>query len=300
VKLVPITAEDEDLAVRLECDPELMRHIGGARPEADVRAAHKRRLALMAKGAAQMYKVVDDDAGETLGTIGMWKIDWEGPQSWEMGWFVLPEHQGKGIATAAARHLLAQARANPDVRSVHAYPAVTNAASNAIARKIGMENLGQFDNEGFAGILRCNNWRIGLHMQQSIAHIALVVREYDEAIEFFCDKLHFSLVEDTYQPEQDKRWVLVAPPGSSGTTLLLARATSPEQLASVGNQTGGRVFLFLATDDFWRDYNAMVAAGIRFIREPKQAAYGTVAVFEDLYGNLWDLVQPVARGTVEA
>ena len=137
-------------------------------------------------------------------------------------------------------------------------------------------------------------------MQQSIAHIALVVREYDEAIEFFCDKLHFTLVEDTYQPEQDKRWVLVAPPGSPGTTLLLARATSPEQLASVGNQTGGRVFLFLATDDFWRDYNAMVAAGIRFIRDPKQAAYGTVAVFEDLYGNLWDLVQLAARGDVEA
>ena len=299
MKLVPITAEDEDLAVRLECDPALMRHIGGPRPEADVRAAHKRRLALMETGAAQMYKVVDA-AGAALGTIGMWKIDWEGPQSWEISWFVLPEHQGKGIATAAARLLLAQARANPDVRSIHAYPAVTNAASNAIARKIGMENLGPFDNEGFAGILRCNNWRIGLHMQQSIAHIALVVREYDEAIAFFCDKLHFSLVEDTYQPEQDKRWVLVAPPGSSGTTLLLARATSPEQLASVGNQTGGRVFLFLATDDFWRDYNAMVAAGIRFIREPKQAEYGTVAVFEDLYGNLWDLVQPAARGDVEA
>jgi catechol 2,3-dioxygenase-like lactoylglutathione lyase family enzyme len=134
-------------------------------------------------------------------------------------------------------------------------------------------------------------------MQQGIAHVALVVREYDEAIEFFCGKLHFKLVEDTYQPEQDKRWVLVAPPGSSGTTLLLARASTPAQSATIGNQTGGRVFLFLATDDFWRDYTEMVSAGIRFVREPKQAPYGTVAVFEDLYGNLWDLIQPMASPT---
>jgi catechol 2,3-dioxygenase-like lactoylglutathione lyase family enzyme len=132
-------------------------------------------------------------------------------------------------------------------------------------------------------------------MQQSIIHVALVVRDYDEAIQFFCDKLHFTLVEDTYQPEQNKRWVLVAPPGSNGTTLLLARASTPDQVAALGNQTGGRVFLFLATDDFARDYNAMVSAGIRFVREPKTAPYGTVAVFEDLYGNLWDLVQPISQ-----
>jgi catechol 2,3-dioxygenase-like lactoylglutathione lyase family enzyme len=128
-------------------------------------------------------------------------------------------------------------------------------------------------------------------MRQTIVHVALVVRDYDEAIDFFCGKLRFTLVEDTYQPEQDKRWVLVAPPGSNGTTLLLARASTPEQSAAVGNQTGGRVFLFLSTDDFWRDYNEMVSRGIRFVREPKAAPYGTVAVFEDLYGNLWDLVQ---------
>jgi len=129
-------------------------------------------------------------------------------------------------------------------------------------------------------------------MNQSIIHVALVVRDYDEAIEFFCNKLHFTLVEDTYQPEQDKRWVTVAPPGSSGTTLLLARANSPVQEAAIGNQSGGRVFLFLHTDDFWRDYNTMRTAGINFVREPKKADYGTVAVFEDLYGNLWDLVGP--------
>jgi catechol 2,3-dioxygenase-like lactoylglutathione lyase family enzyme len=130
-------------------------------------------------------------------------------------------------------------------------------------------------------------------MQQSIVHVALVVKDYDEAIAFFCNKLHFTLVEDTYQPEQDKRWVLVAPPGSNSTSLLLARASNPAQTASVGNQTGGRVFLFLATDDFWRDYNEMVTLGISFIREPKQESYGTVAVFEDLNGNLWDLIQRV-------
>jgi catechol 2,3-dioxygenase-like lactoylglutathione lyase family enzyme len=128
-------------------------------------------------------------------------------------------------------------------------------------------------------------------MQQSIIHVALVVRDYDEAIDFFCHKLHFTLIEDTYQPEQDKRWVVVAPPGSSGATLLLARASKPEQEPFIGRQTGGRVFLFLATDDFWRDYNDMMAAGIHFVRQPKEESYGTVAVFEDLYGNLWDLIQ---------
>ena len=130
-------------------------------------------------------------------------------------------------------------------------------------------------------------------MTQSVAHVALVVRDYDEAIAWFTDKLGFTLVADEYQPEQDKRWVLVAPPGSppGGASLLLARASSTEQQAFIGNQAGGRVFLFLRTDDFVRDYEAMRARGVSFVREPKQAAYGIVAVFEDLYGNLWDLVQ---------
>jgi catechol 2,3-dioxygenase-like lactoylglutathione lyase family enzyme len=128
-------------------------------------------------------------------------------------------------------------------------------------------------------------------MHQSLAHVALVVRDYDEAIAFFTRKLRFTLVADEHQPEQDKRWVLVAPPGSSGTSLLLARASSPEQEAFIGNQAGGRVFLFLATDDFDRDHAAMTAAGITFVRPPKQAPYGKVGVFQDLYGNLWDLVE---------
>ncbi len=136
-------------------------------------------------------------------------------------------------------------------------------------------------------------------MIQSIVHIALVVKEYDEAIEFYTKKLHFTLIEDTYQPEQNKRWVVVSPPGS-GTTILLAKASKPEQEPFIGNQSGGRVFLFLGTDDFWRDYNDMISAGIEFVRNPKKQEYGTVAVFKDLYGNLWDLVQfeeshPMAR-----
>jgi catechol 2,3-dioxygenase-like lactoylglutathione lyase family enzyme len=128
-------------------------------------------------------------------------------------------------------------------------------------------------------------------MKQAIVHLALLVRDYDEAIEFYTKKLNFELIEDTYQPDQDKRWVVVAPPCSTGTTLLLARASKPEQETFIGNQAGGRVFLFLNTDDFWRDYNDMVTKGIRFVRDPKKADYGTVAVFEDLYGNRWDLLQ---------
>ena len=129
-------------------------------------------------------------------------------------------------------------------------------------------------------------------MKQHLAHVALVVREYDEAIDFYTKVLNFRLVEDTYVPEQDKRWVLVAPPNTSGCMLLLARATSDDQRAAIGNQAGGRVFLFLYTDDFHRDYQQMVDRGVNFVRKPKTESYGTVAVFEDLYGNLWDLLQP--------
>ncbi|EEL32407.1 VOC family protein [Bacillus toyonensis] len=128
-------------------------------------------------------------------------------------------------------------------------------------------------------------------MVQSIVHIALVVKDYDEAIEFYTKKLNFTLVQDIYQPEQNKRWVVVSPPGSVGTTILLARASKSEQDSFIGNQSGGRVFLFLNTDDFWRDYNEMISRGIEFVREPKEQEYGIVAVFKDLYGNLWDLLQ---------
>jgi len=129
-------------------------------------------------------------------------------------------------------------------------------------------------------------------MPQSLAHIALVVRDYDEAIAWFTNKLGFTLVEDSYQPEQDKRWVTIRPPGASedATTILLARAATPEQETFIGDQAGGRVFLFLQTDDFDRDYAAYLEAGIEFVRPPAVHPYGKVAVFLDLYGNKWDLV----------
>ncbi len=127
-------------------------------------------------------------------------------------------------------------------------------------------------------------------MNQTIAQVTLVVRDYDEAIAFYTQKLSFTLVEDTPLPEEQKRWVVVAPPGG-GTGILLARASKPEQEAFVGNQSGGRVFLFLSTDDFWRDYRQMEKKGVRFVRQPQKTDYGTVAVFADLYGNLWDLIQ---------
>jgi len=129
-------------------------------------------------------------------------------------------------------------------------------------------------------------------VDRSISRVTLVVHDYDEAIEFFTKKLKFELVEDTYLPEQDKRWVVVAPGDGAGASLLLARASSPEQRAVVGRQTGGRVAFFLHTDDFWRDYNDMTAGGVTFVREPTVQAYGTVAVFEDLYGNWWDFIGP--------
>lgn len=128
-------------------------------------------------------------------------------------------------------------------------------------------------------------------MKHYIAQFALVVKDYDEAIDFYTNKLNFELIEDTKQSEE-KRWVLVKPKGATETAILLAKAANEEQESRVGNQTGGRVFLFLYTDDFWRDYNQMQEKGIKFIREPKEEVYGTVAVFEDLYGNLWDLLEP--------
>ena len=128
-------------------------------------------------------------------------------------------------------------------------------------------------------------------MKQQIAHIALVVNDYDEAIQFYTQQLNFDLIEDTVLSES-KRWVLVAPKGSIECRLLLAKAATEEQSSRIGNQTGGRVFLFLYTNDCWRDYKNMLAKKIKFIREPQEEAYGTVAVFEDLYGNLWDLLEP--------
>jgi len=128
-------------------------------------------------------------------------------------------------------------------------------------------------------------------MPQELAHVAVVVRDYDEAIVFYTGVLGFRLIEDTDMGE-GKRWVLIAPSGSKGTNILLARAATPEQATRIGDQTGGRVFLFLYTDDFWRDYRSLQSQRVEFVRDPKDEPYGTVAVFKDLYGNLWDLIQP--------
>lgn len=128
-------------------------------------------------------------------------------------------------------------------------------------------------------------------MKQHIAHIALIVADYDEAIEFYTQKLHFRLIEDTVMSET-KRWVMIAPPGSSECSLLLAKAATDEQTTRVGNQTGGRVFLILNTDNFKRDYQNLLDQNIRIVRKPSVEPYGTVAVFADLYGNLWDLIEP--------
>jgi catechol 2,3-dioxygenase-like lactoylglutathione lyase family enzyme len=128
-------------------------------------------------------------------------------------------------------------------------------------------------------------------MYQRVAHIALVVKDYDDAIEFYTEKLDFKLLEDT-RIDDKKRWVMVSPPGAKECCLLLAKASNERQSESVGNQTGGRVGFFLFTDDFWRDYKKMTERGISFVRPPTEFEYGTVAVFEDLYGNMWDLIEP--------
>ena len=135
-------------------------------------------------------------------------------------------------------------------------------------------------------------------LPQTLALVAIVVRDYDEAIAFYVGTLGFSLAEDTALPEQDKRWVVVAPPGAKESRLLLACASGAHQESRIGDQTGGRVFLFLHTDDFWRDYEAYKAKGVQFITEPTAQGYGTVAVFEDLYGNRWDLIQPLGAASV--
>jgi lactoylglutathione lyase len=131
-------------------------------------------------------------------------------------------------------------------------------------------------------------------MAQTLGYVSLLVREYDEAIAFFTQTLGFTLLEDSVAIDRlgsSKRWILVRPPGSRGTSLLLARASTPEEASRIGNQTGGRVFLFLHTDDFWRDYGEMTSRGVQFTRDPREEPYGTVAVFKDLYGNQWDLLQ---------
>ena len=195
---------------------------------------------------------------------------------------VLPEYQDHGIGSRLMQMLMAR------YQGFHQQMLVADRQAIEFYRKCGFERAGTTEPMWiYAG--HDHTSRTG---KQSIAQISLVVREYDEAINFYVGTLGFNLLEDTCIPEQDKRWVIVAPPASTESRLLLARATSEEQSSRIGDQTGGRVFLFLHTDDFWRDFHTYKSKGVVFVREPAEERYGTVAVFRDLYGNLWDLIQP--------
>jgi catechol 2,3-dioxygenase-like lactoylglutathione lyase family enzyme/GNAT superfamily N-acetyltransferase len=205
--------------------------------------------------------------------------------------FVAPHSRGRGLGSAILRSLEARARA-ACVRVIRLETGARQPEAIGLYRGFGYRECGPFGQyEPDAHSLFMEKRLDADPMKQSIGYVALVVRDYDEAIHFYVDTLGFHLVEDTSIPAQDKRWVLVAPPGSTGTRLLLARAVGPEQTSHIGDQTGGRVFLFLHTDDFWRDFESYRARGVSFVREPKEESYGIVAVFKDLYGNLWDLLQ---------
>jgi len=220
----------------------------------------------------------------------------------EVGWRLAREHWGRGYATEAARAALEVGFTRLGLGEIVSFTTIGNLRSRAVMERIGMRNAHQdFDHpgvpEGHPLRRHClyrmsrGEWA-GSRVKQSLGLVSLVVRDYDEALAFFVGKLGFALVADRYVPEQSKRWVVVSPPGASESRLLLARASSPEQESRIGAQTGGRVFLFLHTDDFWRDYERYRAQGVEFVRPPEQEPYGTVAVFKDLYGNLWDLLQP--------
>jgi catechol 2,3-dioxygenase-like lactoylglutathione lyase family enzyme/GNAT superfamily N-acetyltransferase len=199
-----------------------------------------------------------------------------------------PAHKGKGLGRALLELAEAEAkRAGFD--SIYLYTHELMAENRALYAKIGYV---EFDRRVDGGLPRVFMRKKLSRTGSALGLVSLVVRDYDEALAFFCGKLGFELVEDTPVPEQGKRWVVVKPAGAGGgANLLLARASTPEQESRVGNQTGGRVFLFLNTDDFKRDYEAFRSRGVVFVRGPKEESYGTVAVFRDLYGNLWDLLQ---------
>jgi len=198
-----------------------------------------------------------------------------------------PAHKGKGLGRALFELAEAEAkRAGFD--SIYLYTHELMAENRALYARIGYAEYDRRVDEGLPRVfMRKKLVRAG----SALGLVSLVVRDYDEALAFFVGKLGFEL-EDTPVPEQNKRWVVVRPVGTGGACLLLARASSPEQESRIGSQTGGRVFLFLHTNDFWRDFKAFRSRGIVFVRGPSEESYGTVAVFKDLYGNLWGLLQP--------
>ena len=199
-----------------------------------------------------------------------------------------PARKGKGLGRALLEHAEAEAkRAGFD--SIYLYTHEMMAENRALYTKIGYV---QYDRRVVAGLPRVFMRKLLVRAGSALGMVSLVVRDYDEALAFYVGKLGFELVEDTPVPEQHKRWVVVKPVGASAACLLLAKASSPEQESRVGNQTGGRVFLSLHTDDFKRDYELFKSKGVVFIRGPEDQPHGTVAVFQDLYGNVWDLIQP--------
>jgi len=248
------------------------------------------------------FAVIERDSGRLIGSCGLEQSDGTG-RHYAFGYCFHRHWWGRGFGKETAAALVQFGFDRLQAHRLWAHVFLGNTASERI-----LEGLG-FRREGLAlqslylrnawhdiltfGLLR-SEWLAASPavVRQKIGLTALLVRDYDEALEFFVGKLGFRLIEDTYIAGQDKRWVVVAPPGSQESALLLARAVNPEQASRIGNQTGGRVFLFLHTDDFWRDYHAYQAQGILFIRQPKVERYGTVAVFQDVCGNQWDLLQP--------
>jgi RimJ/RimL family protein N-acetyltransferase/catechol 2,3-dioxygenase-like lactoylglutathione lyase family enzyme len=247
------------------------------------------------------FAVIEQGTGHLIGSCGLEPCDGTG-RHYVFGYCLNRHWWGRGFGQEAADALVQFGFDRLQAHRLWAHVFLGNAASVRI-----LEGLG-FRREGLAlqSLYLRNAWHDILtfgqlrsewlaagppSIRQSIGLTALVVRDYDEALEFFVGKLGFRLIEDTYIAEQDKRWVVVAPPGSHESAVLLARADNPEQASRIGNQTGSRVFLFLHTDDFWRDYHAYRAKGIVFVRDPKVERYGTVAVFQDVCGNRWDLLQ---------
>lgn len=233
-------------------------------------------------------------SGELLGHVGFSAFEGD----IEVSYAIAESARGHGLGCEALRHACRWAAQQFDLQTVVALTEVDNSPSRRTLERAGFVHDEDTTMPFQGSPQRVSRYRWhrptgGFGMNRSIALVSLVVRDYDEALAFFVGKLGFELVEDRDVPEQGKRWVVIRPPGSGhGAQLLLARASSPHQRERVGSQTGGRVFLFLYTDDFWRDHAHFASQGIEFVRPPSEQPHGTVAVFKDLYGNLWDLVQP--------
>lgn len=266
------------------------------------------------RGDYYRWIIVEKASDECIGQIAFYDMNIR-HRTAEVEYCIGKAFQRQGYAVESLKAVVAFSFAQTSIDRIQAFHRGRNPISGKVLLRAGLkyegtqkgafryQDSGEIDDKVCYGLSR-EEYALSPggsgERKQDIVHIALVVRDYDEAIDFYTKKLHFTVLEDSYQPEQDKRWVVVSPPGSSGTTILLARASKAEQNDFIGNQSGGRVFLFLNSDDFWRDYDEMVSRGIEFVRPPKEADYGMVAVFKDLYGNLWDLLQmnpdhPISR-----